>query len=130
MTILKLQGISSKSRPASSSSSLITLAALTIVFFGVDRCHARPILFNYYLVKQLHSIVSQNIYIQRESRTRLVPANLEKFMFLKYDLRALGYKSNIPTPSASFIPPNANLYNRVFASETKESEDQSHSDEV
>ena len=51
-------------------------------------------------------------------------------MFLKYDLRALGYKSNIPTPSASLIPQNANLYNRVFASETKESDDQSHSDEV
>ena len=48
--------------------------------------------------------------IQCDSRTKLLPKNLERLLFLKYNLRALSYRTELCAPPSDFIPPNNVMY--------------------
>ena len=67
--------------------------------------------------------------IQSESRARLLPANLEKLLFLKYNLRALGYRTNLSTPPEHFILPNSKFYDERKEREETYEDDNTDDDE-
>ena len=48
--------------------------------------------------------------IQTDKRARLQPKNLEKLLFLKYNLRAISYQTDLPNPSKTFSSPNSKQY--------------------
>ena len=44
--------------------------------------------------------------ITNNRRIRLLPTNTERLLFLKYNLRAIGWDTQIPHPPESFSQPN------------------------
>ena len=40
----------------------------------------------------------------------MLPKNVETLLFLKYNLRATAYKTDLPNPPADFIAPNSKCY--------------------
>lgn len=48
--------------------------------------------------------------IQTDKRANLLPKNLETLLFLKYNLRALSYQIDLPSPPKNFISPNNKEY--------------------
>ena len=43
----------------------------------------------------------------QKDRIKLLPKNLEILLFLKYNLRAINYSTNLPEVPKNFIPPNS-----------------------
>ena len=58
-----------------------------------------------------------------DRRLRLRPKNVEKLLFLKYNLRAIGFSRKLPEVPEDFRLPNSNVY------ELEEDEDKVNSDE-
>ena len=48
--------------------------------------------------------------IQGPKRNRLLPNNVETLLFLKHNLRAVGYKSDLPDTPAELKCPNSSQY--------------------
>ena len=48
--------------------------------------------------------------IQTDKRARLLPRNFEKLLFLKYNLRAISYQTDLPSPPKTFSSPNSEQY--------------------
>ena len=48
--------------------------------------------------------------IQSDRRSRLLPKNLETLLFLKYNLRATGYRTDLISPPENFVLPNSKKY--------------------
>ena len=45
-----------------------------------------------------------------EKRIKLLPSNVEKLLFLKYNLRSLEYSTQLPSPPEDFQLPNRKSY--------------------
>ena len=63
-----------------------------------------------YLAPPASSTISEREFkvaksIQTASRTRLLPKNFEMLLFLKYNLRAVSYRTEVCSPPKEFHPP-------------------------
>ena len=47
---------------------------------------------------------------QMDKRCRLLPKTLETLLFLKYDVRAVGYRTDLQVPPNEFCCPNDETY--------------------
>ena len=69
--------------------------------------HARK-----YLCIPGSSAASERVFKQtkriEEPRPRILPKNMEMLLFIKYNLRAIGYETELPQPPSDWSPPNTN----------------------
>ena len=69
--------------------------------------HARK-----YLCIPGSSAASERVFKQTkridEPRPRILPKNMEMLLFIKYNLRAIGYETELPQPPSDWSPPNKN----------------------
>ena len=67
--------------------------------------------------------VDQNhiCYFQKD-RVKILPRNVETLLFLKYNLRAISYKTTLPNIPEGFMAPNAKQYDASEAEPTVDSD--------
>ena len=72
--------------------------------------------------------------IQGPKRTRLRPHNVEALLFLKHNLRAVGYRSDLPNAPAGFKCPNSSQYDLTLepldATENEKGEDEEEGNDL
>ena len=61
--------------------------------------------------------------IQNDQRARLLPKSVETLLFLKYNLRALSYSTNLDAPPSDFIRPNSKSYDNEEESENSQEDE-------
>jgi len=67
--------------------------------------------------------VSKNIV---SSRIRLLPMQVENLLFIKYNLRAMSYSTNLPKVPEGFVLPNRKTYELTVDEEGHDSEDEAN----
>lgn len=99
-------------------------------------CHQKeyPLLLDFarkYLCIPASSAPSERLFKKtkmiEDPRPRILPSNLEMLMFIKYNLRAVGYDTNLEPPPPEWIPPNQRkirLENQVIEEQNVEIEGQ------
>lgn len=58
----------------------------------------------------------------QKDKIRLLPKNVEMLLFLKYNLRAVSYSTELPTPPENFILPNSKMYDTKISNLYSESD--------
>ena len=86
---------------AGNKTELPTLSALAREFLGSPPSSAPS---------EREFKVAKNL---QKDRVKLLPKNVEMLLFLKYNLRAINYATNLESPPEDFMPPNSHFYDEI-----------------
>ena len=81
-----------------------------------------------YLSPPLGSAASERLYsvgknVLKTTRLRLKPENMEANLFLKYNIRALGYRTDFPNVADNWEAPNQSCLPDAVTVESSEAQD-------